>query len=172
MNVRSAIDSARPPAAVKGAPRFDPPEPLERRRLQCYLAQMVGDILAIFAGFCLAGFLYLGNLGLDQAFSLAQLLLPVYLTLALYNAAYSLSGLHSATRGAQRALLSLSIAAAGVVFVAFYTKSSAEFSRVLFTGGTMFAAVIMVWMRFQMAAVVHWRCGNRVTNELILHLLK
>ena len=169
MNVRSAIDPALPAAAAPAAARFDPPEPLERRRLQSYLAQMVGDILAIFAGFCLAGYLYLGHRGVDQALNLAQLLLPVYLTLALYNAAYSLSGLQSASRGAQRALLSLSIAAAGVVFVAFYTKSSAEFSRVLFTGGTIFSAVIMVWMRFQMAAVVHWRCGPRVTNELIIY---
>lgn len=168
MNVRSTIDPELPPASAGGGARFEPPEPLERRRLQCYLAQMLGDILTIFAGFCLAGYLYLGNRGLDQALNLAQLLLPVYLTLALYNAAYSLSGLQSASRGAQRALLSLSIAAAGVVFVAFYTKSSAEFSRVLFTGGTLFSAVIMAWMRFQMSAVVQWRCGNRVINELII----
>lgn len=168
MNVRSTIAPAAPATAAGQAEWFVPPEPLERRRLQCYLAQMLGDILAIFTGFSLAGYLYLGKFGFGQAFNLAQLLLPVYLTLALYNAAYSLSGLQSAGRGAQRAVLSLSIAAAGVVFVAFYSKSSAQFSRALFTGGTLFSATLVVWTRLQMAALVRWRCGGRVTNELII----
>jgi lipopolysaccharide/colanic/teichoic acid biosynthesis glycosyltransferase len=168
MNV-SEVTKPLPPAARAGdAATFEPPESLERRRLQSYLAQMLGDVVAIFVGFCLAGYLYLGQVGLGQAFELAQLLLPVYLTLALYNAAYSLSGLQSASKGAQRALLSLIMGVAVVVFFAFYTKSSAEFSRVLFTGGALMAAFALVWLRFQMAAVVHWRCGARVTNELVI----
>ena len=34
---------------------------LQRRRLQCYLAQMVCDIAALFFGFGLAGYLYIGD---------------------------------------------------------------------------------------------------------------
>ena len=168
MSARYPTSPPLPSFQAGEAAAFAPPESLERRRLQSYLAQMLGDVVAIFAGFCLAGYLYLGMTGLAQAFELAQLLLPVYLTLALYNAAYSLSGLQSASKGAQRALLSLMMGVAVVVFFAFYTKSSAEFSRVLFTGGALFAAFALVWLRFQMAAVVRWRCGSRVTNELVI----
>ncbi|MEQ1497733.1 MAG: sugar transferase [Novosphingobium sp.] len=169
MSVNHAVPGVHQdnPGKAAAAP-YSPPEPLERRRLQSYLAQMLGDILAVFAGFCAGGYLYLGQEGLSQAAVLAQLLLPVYLTLALYNAAYSLAGLQSAVRGVQRALLSLAMAVAVVVFIAFYTKSSAEFSRVLFTGGAIFGALALVWLRFQMAAFVAWRCGARVTNELVI----
>ena len=31
---------------------------LQRRRLQCYLALMLGDIVSIFASFALTGYLY------------------------------------------------------------------------------------------------------------------
>ena len=74
---------------------FEQARPLERRRLQAYLALIVGDILAIFTAFCLSGYLYLASNGLVQAALLAQLLLPVFLTVGLYNGAYSLATLQS-----------------------------------------------------------------------------
>lgn len=168
--MNSAAGDPAKSARVKAAPApsFVAPEPLERRRLQSYLAQMLGDIIAIIAGFCLAGYLYLGRQGVDQGLLLAQLLMPVYLTLALYNAAFSLAGLQSAGNGARRAIASLIMAAAVVVFFAFYTKSSAEFSRVLFTGGTVLAAIAVVWMRYQLVGYVRRRCGPRAINELVI----
>lgn len=153
------------PATVE---QFIPAQPLERRRLQAYLAQMLGDILSIFVGFGTSGYLYLDGFGIDQAAILAQLVLPVFLTIALYNGAYSLSTLRSARTGALRALGALGISAAVVVFITFYTKSSAEFSRVLFTGGVMLSGLILVWTRAQMRAFVRWRCGERLINELLI----
>ena len=147
---------------------FEQAKPLERRRLQAYLALMVGDILAIFAAFSLSGFLYLGGFGLAQAALLAQLLLPVFLTVALYNGAYSLATLQSSQDGMLRAMSALAISAAAVVFIAYFTKSSAIFSRVLFTAGTLFSAVLLCWMRLQMRAFVRWRCGGRFMNELLI----
>ena len=88
---------------------FVPAPPLERRRLQAYLALIVGDILAIFAAFCLSGFLYLSAPGLSQAALLAQLLLPVFLTVGLYNGAYSLATLQSSQMGMLRAMSALGI---------------------------------------------------------------
>ena len=147
---------------------FEQAKPLERRRLQSYLALIVGDFVAIFAAFCLSGFLYLAAPGLEQAALLAQLLLPVFLTVALYNGAYSLATLQSSQYGMLRALSALGISAAAVVFIAYYTKSSAVFSRVMFTSGTLIAAVLLCWMRLQMRAFVHWRCGMRFINELLI----
>ena len=147
---------------------FEQAQPLERRRLQAYLALMAGDILAIFATFSLSGWLYLAAPGLSQASLLAQLLLPVFLTVALYNGAYSIATLQSAQDGMLRAMSALGISAAAVVFIAYYTKSSAGFSRVMFTSGALFSAVLLCWMRLQMRAFVRWRCGARIINELLI----
>ena len=147
---------------------FAQAQPLDRRRLQAYLALMASDILAIFAAFCLSGFLYLSGPGLAQASLLAQLLLPVFLTVALYNGAYSHATLQSSQVGMLRAMSALGISAGVVVFIAYYTKSSANFSRVMFTAGTVLAAVMLCWTRLQMRDVVRWRCGNRVINELLI----
>ncbi|MFM5949906.1 MAG: sugar transferase [Novosphingobium sp.] len=129
---------------------------------------MVADIAALFAGFLGSGLLYLGDSGIDQASSLAQLLLPVFLTIALYNGAYSLGTLKDTRAGAARAMSALAIGAAVVVFIAFYTKSSADFSRLLFTAGVVSAGLIMAWLRFQMRAFIAWRCGAAVLNELVI----
>ena len=143
-------------------------QPLERRRLQAYLALMVGDIVAIFGAFCLSGFLYLSAPGLAQAALLAQLLLPVFLTVGLYNGAYSLATLQSSQMGMLRAMSALAISAGAVVFIAYYTKSSAAFSRVMFTSGAVISLVLLCWMRLQMRAFVRWRCGARIVNELLI----
>ena len=142
--------------------------PLDKRRLQCYLAFVLADMLALFAGFWSAGYLYLGNLGLSQSGLLAQLVVPIFLTVGLYNGAYSMAALADAVHGALRALLALAISAAAVVFIAFYTKASEEFSRLSFTSGVLLAAFCMIWTRTQMRAFVRWRCGPTVINELIL----
>lgn len=145
-----------------------PARPLERRRLQCYLALIAGDVSALFTGFGISGYLYLGWYGVAQAGVLSQLVLPVFLTIALYNGAYSLDALESARRGSLRALAALAISAAVVVFIAFYTKSSADFSRLLFTAGVILSAATLVWMRAQARAFIAWRCGPAVLNELVI----
>lgn len=60
------------------------------------------------------------------------------------------------------------MSAALVVAIAYYAKSSAAFSRVVFTGGGVLTALGLVWARAQMRAFVRWRCGPRVLNELVI----
>ena len=58
---------------------------LERLRLQLYLGQMVIDAIVVIGSFMLAGLIYELD-PLRRAFILpAQLLLPIFLTIALYN---------------------------------------------------------------------------------------
>ena len=66
---------------------------LERRRLRIYLALVVVDIILILAAFSMVGTFYLDYKPLKFAFLQAQLLLPLYLTLALYQRAYSIHAL-------------------------------------------------------------------------------
>jgi lipopolysaccharide/colanic/teichoic acid biosynthesis glycosyltransferase len=141
---------------------------LERRRLQCYLALIVADLVSLFVGFGITGFLYLGMVGFDQASVLWQLVLPVFLTVALYNGSYSMAALLSARDGSARAIAALGISSAVVVFIAFYTKSSHEFSRFLFAAGSILSVAMLLWMRLQMRSFVRWRCGQRIINELVI----
>ncbi len=141
---------------------------LERRRLQCYLIVLVSDIAALFAGFLLSGALYLGSDGIAKSLVLAQLLLPVFLTIALYNSTYSIDSLLRPWNSLLRVHIALLVSSAGVVFIAFYTKSSEEFSRVNFTLGVMLTAFLLFVVRAQMRDVVRWRCGAHVINQLII----
>ena len=140
---------------------------LRRRRLQCYIAFMLCDIAALFFSFGLAGYVYMGEAP-PVSLVMAQLLLPVFLTIAMYNGAYSLDSLKFPSIGVGRGLTALAISASAVVFIAFFTKSSGEFSRVHFALGTMLSAVVMVVARFEMRGFVRWRCGASVTNELVI----
>lgn len=47
---------------------------LERRRLQCHIAMLVGDVLALVAGFWAGGFLYQGNIGVASSLLFVQFL--------------------------------------------------------------------------------------------------
>ena len=149
-------------------PGWSPLPSLERRRLQCYLALLIGDALMLLAGFALAGYLYLGSVVRSDALRLAELILPVYLTIALYNGAYSMEALLRPWHGIARAALALFIAFAIVVFVAFYTKSSSAFSRVGFTFGVVLGGLALVWCRLQLRGFVRWRCGAAIVNELLI----
>ncbi len=141
---------------------------LLRRRLQCYLALMICDIISLFVSFAFTGYLYLDRSGLAGSLMLAQMLLPIFLTVALYNGAYSMASLVRTTHSITRVMLALLISSIAVVFVAFYTKSSQDFSRINFTFGVLGSLVMMIWARTHQRSFVGWRCGAAVLNELVI----
>lgn len=147
-----------PPASV----------PLERRRLQCYLALVLSNVLAIIAGFMIPGWLYLGEAGPSQSSRISDLLLPLFLTVALYNGSYSRPALEQMRIGVMHAISALAIAAVLTIFIAFYTKSSSEFSRFLFGAGTAATAIIMIGLRRYMQVFITWRCGGTVSSQLVI----
>ena len=129
---------------------------------------MLADIAALGAAFTLAGWLYLGTAGLTVGSLLAQLVLPAFLTISFYNGAYSMRSLMDWEWGAARSAMALCLSWAVVLFIAFYTRSGSNFSRVVFTGGVFIAVFALAWARAQMRAFVTWRCGQRVINELVI----
>ncbi len=100
---------------------------------------------------------------------LAQLLLPVFLTIALYNGTYSLHSLKSLATSVGSALMALAVSTSVVLFIAFFTKSSADFSRFHFALGMLLFALGMGLVRTQTRAFVRWHCGGSVTNELVIN---
>ena len=154
-----------PVGAISPVPRI---QPLDRRRLQSYLALMGADIAAILLGFAAAGFFYLGEFAGVQPMIQAQLILPLFLTIALYNGSYSLDGLQRPFVSLARGLLALAFSAALVTFFAFYTKTGAEFSRIVLSLGLLIAGLLMAFGRDMMRGFVSWRCGQRIENLLVL----
>jgi lipopolysaccharide/colanic/teichoic acid biosynthesis glycosyltransferase len=140
----------------------------ERRRLQCYLALVLGDVFAVSLGFGATGYLLSGVPGIAAALIHAQLILPIYLTLALYNGSYSIATLQEGWRGIFRGLGAMVIAVAVVVFVQFLIRPEADVSRAAFNGGALCAMLIIAWTRLQLRSFVRWRCGETVINELII----
>ena len=160
--VRSTLGSAREFDASSIAPA------LQRRRLQCYLAQMVGDIVAVLLGFGFFGFFYIGIDGWINALVSAQMLLPVFLTIGLYNGAYSLDSLASPGRNIRRTTVAFGMSIVAVVLIAFLTKSITELSRLSFSGGAVCAVLLLIWGRLQMRSFIRWRCGANVLNQMVI----
>jgi polysaccharide biosynthesis protein PslA len=142
---------------------------LEQRRVRLYLVIVLLDVGLLLGAFGMVGTLYRHEIGPRSVLEEGQLLLPLYLTLALYQQAYSIRALNDWWFAAQRALWALAIAAALLIFVTFYTKSTADFSRVLFTGGLALSALFIVGSRRAIAAWIRRTWGARVTNLLFLY---
>ncbi len=166
MNAHAAIEELPGALAVSASPVLAPS--LERRRLQCYLAQLCVDNIALLSGFALASFLYTGITSVAADLVLAQLILPVFMTIALYNASYSIDSLANVWRGIGRVLIALALSALFVALIAFVTKSGEQFSRAGFLAGTLLAATLLVWARLSMRQFIHWRCGPYVRNDLVI----
>jgi polysaccharide biosynthesis protein PslA len=141
---------------------------LERRRLQCYLALIVTDIAAILFGYGAIAYIHLGASGPAVAYELCRLALPIYLTVALYNNAYSRDALQDPWHGIWRAEIARFVMSGSIILIAFFTKSSGDFSRMTVAGGGLGAMMFLMWGRLQMRSFIAWRCGANVVNELII----
>ncbi len=141
---------------------------LERRRLQCYLALIITDIASLLAGAWLAGFAYLGRAGAAHAVFNAQLVLPVFLTIAIYNSSYSIQTLRRPLIGMLRALVAILISWTALIFFDFYTRSGPGFSRAFVTLAPIVGSLVLIATRLLMRAFVRWRCGATVFNELVI----
>lgn len=162
MNVPFGIENSAENVVQVPAPS------LERRRLRAYLAMLSADVIVILVSFLAAGALYLQQFPNEQALRQAYLLLPIFLTIALYQGTYSLRSLVDMKFAVLRAMTALIISAALLAFVAFYLKTSATFSRVTLTLGLLLAAGGIVTVRLLAARIVRQRWKGLVRNRLLI----
>lgn len=154
MNVRAEV-----------VPRGQPLAPsLERRRVRLYMFMVVLDALLMLGAFGLVELLYLSRVWMLEG----QLLLPLYFTIALYEPTYSIRALQNWRFAARQAAKALVIAATLLVFVTFYAKTTAEFSRVVFNGGLILTAVLMIVSRRVLMPWIRRSWGLSVTNRLLI----
>ena len=155
-------------AANQGQVEYRLAPSLERRRLRAYILLLLLDAFLLHCAFALAGLLYEGQWWHERNMLAVQTMLPLYFTIALYNQTYSGRSLADWLYAARQALVALLISAALLNFVAFYTKSNAQFSRVSVTLGLIMAGIALVALRRLVPVVVEKFWGGRTMNRLII----
>ncbi len=141
---------------------------LERRRLRAYALLLLFDAILLHAAFALAGLIYEGVWWYPRNMVAVQTMLPVFFTIALYNKTYSGKSLTNWVFAARQALIALLISATLLNFVAFYTKSNAQFSRVSVTLGLILSALALIALRRLVPIVVEKFWAGRTLNRLII----
>lgn len=141
---------------------------LERRRVQAYLALLLIDGAMIFLGFAAASYLYYGNALAADGLLAAQLLAPFYWSIALGLQVYSLAALVSAGFARRRALTALVAAVTAIMVIAFFTKSSADYSRIVLTLGTGLSAALIFWAKCAVHPLIVRLCGKTALNVLVI----
>jgi len=112
-------------------------------RLRFILLLLALDLLCLFGGFAVASLIYDRANVNDQWLVIVSVLVPVYVAYALSSHAYSPGTIREPGRGVTRAIQSLILAAGTVVLVAFYLKTSENFSRLTFAIGTSLALILI-----------------------------
>lgn len=155
-------------AALDGATRAGAPRSLEKRRLQLYLVLLVGDLGLVALGFATSGLIYLGQFGEYRAMLAGQLVIPMFLTLALYNGTYSLASLESWHHGVKRMAVALLLSSALVNFIVFFARASTQLSRASFAIGLLVTVILLAAWRMLVGRQVERRFANRLQNVLII----
>ena len=141
---------------------------MERQRLKLYALMILVDSLMLLGSYALAALVYDPvDFGRDVMLP-GYLLLPIFLTIALYSGTYSRGSLVGWRNGASRALLALVVAAAILNFVAFFAKMNSGFSRVVFLSGMVLMGAGIMLFRAGLARWIRRMWGASPANRLII----
>ena len=135
---QSGHDDVEPLAANRASTEF--------RRFRLYVFLLLVDSFCIVAPFCLAGLLRSSKLLGGAGLHIAGMVAPIYLFLALNSNAYSYAVLLDWKRGLAKAVGAFGLSISAILFVAFYSRSSLEFSRLVYGVGTALAFVALVYL--------------------------
>jgi len=141
---------------------------LERRRLRLYLLQMLLDIGLLLGACALVAYLYAGKGTVLEALLPAQLMLPLFLTIAWHNGTYSMRSLTDWRSGSVDMVASVLIAAALLNFLAFFAKMNDNFSRVVFVAGVTLGVALMVASRYAAVKWIRRHWGPSPINRLVI----
>jgi polysaccharide biosynthesis protein PslA len=141
---------------------------LERKRLQVYATQIAVDAVLLLTCFAGVATLYFGHLPNAAEMLVGNLLLPIFLTIALHNGTYSLTTLTDWKQAAGRMASSLLIAAVLLTFIAYFVKVSDSFSRMVLLGGVTSSLAVLTAIRFLSARWLRALWGPSPMNLLVI----
>ncbi len=161
----ASLGAALPPRKIFKLPLAPS---LEKLRLQTYLLFMVLDGLTIIGSLLAVGFIYTGNATEPATVAQINVFVPLYWTAALTLQTYSINALVSLRFSQIRAIMAIVCAFTLTIFVAFFTKSSDEFSRVTAGLSIVVIAAGLVCVRGAIEPLVRARFGATAQNVLVL----
>jgi exopolysaccharide biosynthesis polyprenyl glycosylphosphotransferase len=129
---------------------------------------MVADIVLLFGCFYLSGVAYFGRPPVAGEMISAQLLLPMFLTIALHNGTYSLEALTDWKNAASRMASAMLIGALLLTFLGYAVKISADFSRLILASGVVTTIVALSAMRYFVARWIREQWGPSPMNVLVI----
>lgn len=136
-------------AAADGHPQHSTAREISRARLRRRLHSclILLDAACIFGGFFLAGWLYERGSAPEQWLFSASALAPIYFGAALNGHAYSAEVILDPQRGVTRAIQAFVVSVGIILVVAFYLKTSQNFSRVTVALGAGLSITLLVTCR-------------------------
>lgn len=118
--------------ALKGRKRF---------RSMMSLLSLSTDVASIVFGFLLANFVYLGGISNDHALNIVAVCVPLFVLFSINNNSHNTRKIVNIGSGMASAAGALILAAGCLLFIAFFMKIGAEFSRGVFFLGVLFSLV-------------------------------
>jgi lipopolysaccharide/colanic/teichoic acid biosynthesis glycosyltransferase len=140
----------------------------ERRRLRFYLVQILLDIASLAAAFLLATPLLGGGLIGVPLRTAGQLLVPLFLTIALQNGTYSLESLRDWSVASTKSSVALSVSAVLLYFILSFSRFNWLFARGAFLLAIVLSLALMITVR-RLAFL--WMCrhwGSDPLNVLVI----
>lgn len=142
---------------------------LEKYRIRLYIFLMICDAALMASAMLIVGNFYIGELiftgpGLGRASAFTF----IFVILSFYLGLYSIKTI-SSTRRMAIAVVHTSIVAA-VVFltVTFFTKTTAETSRIIFTFGLFFGTIFVLLFNISVLMLIRARTGTTFSNVIIV----
>ncbi len=158
-NARDAL----PPVPVTGLANS-----FVSRRVQLYLLQLTMDLAIVLSSFAIA-YLLLPQIRLGvEMMRPAMLLAPIYVTIAFYNATFSVKALTDWRLGSVRSLSALLVGVALLSFMSFLTEMPVTNSRLAFVAGMALTATGFVASRIIGAHLIHRAWGPGTMNRLVI----
>jgi len=142
---------------------------LERLRLRISLTLVLLDVLAIYAGFLLVGGAYLGEFPAELAVRKAVMVAPLFVIFGVHNGFYKPQLIFSIRRTFFLCIYGFVFSALFALFIKFYAKSTEEFSRVVFTLGSVLSVSLIVVFRWLAQKWVGRTIGPSLQNTIIIH---
>ncbi|MXO67031.1 exopolysaccharide biosynthesis polyprenyl glycosylphosphotransferase [Altericroceibacterium endophyticum] len=141
---------------------------LEKGRLRSYLALVITDCLILVTAFTLAAYLFNSGAHFAPLSSEVQILLPIFLTLGLYQNVYSIRALSDLKFAFSRLLSALFTSAVLLTFLQFYIREDLNFSRGVLSVGLVLSFVLMQATRAVVAQLQLRNFGPSMQNILLV----
>lgn len=111
--------------------------------MKCLSLLVVNDLLALALAFLGANLLHPSVQFVDHGLIMFLVIGPIYVTIAALNRTFGVEVLQRPRFGTIRATQALAVASALVLFLAYFSKTAGEYSRIVFAIGLGLAVVIL-----------------------------